>query len=101
MKVFYLFLVCFAFLFSGCGDSGVVCVYANKDVTVYNNTAFEIKVAIGDNFNAQLLGTMKAFEIQTFNVPYNVFIAGGTDSFYDQLYVDPCKSKYDLYVDDY
>jgi len=99
MKSFYRILM-FAFLpFLGC-DTGAVCVYANKDVTVFNNTSYDITVIIRDNFSSLQVGTMKSFEVKSFNVQHSVIIEAGTVNFSDQLYVDPCRQTFELIVED-
>lgn len=98
-SLFYIVLI-FAFFSSlGC-DSGAICVYANKDVTVFNNTAFDLTVIIKDNFNSLQVGTMQSFEIKSFKVQHSVIIEAGTTNFSDQLFVDPCKQTLELIVED-
>lgn len=80
-------------------DKNFVCVYNNKDVTVFNDTAFDIDVIIKDNFSAIQVGTVNSFDIEVFNVPYGVIIEAGTVDFSSELVVDPCVRKLELVVD--
>lgn len=91
--------LCLLVLASSCEDAPV-CVYANKDVTVLNNTGFDIIVIIRDNFNIQQVGAMGPFEFEEYNVPYNVIIEAGNNTFSKQLFVDPCQRDLELVVED-
>jgi hypothetical protein len=101
MKSFYLIFVFIFFTFIGCDcDDGSICIYENKDVTVLNNTAYDITVIIKNNFNVIQVGSINSFETNSFNVPHSVIIEAGTVNFSDQLFVDPCKNTLELFVDE-
>ena len=98
MKIRYGFLI-LACILLGC-DKAVVCVYGNKDVTVFNNTGYDLSVFIKDNFNVLQVGSMKPFEIISFNVQFGVILEAGNSTFSDEVYVDPCKNDLELVVED-
>ncbi|MEM7104958.1 MAG: hypothetical protein AAF502_17610 [Bacteroidota bacterium] len=83
----------------GC-DSGAICVYANKNVSVENNTAFNIDVIVRNTFGWYQVGSLQPFETNSFTVPHSVIIEAGNAQFSDQLFVDPCRQTLVLTVDD-
>ncbi len=100
MKSIYLAFVFILLTFISCNcDDGSICIYENKDVTVLNNTGYDITVIIKNNFNAIQVGAVNSFESASFNVPHSVVIEAGTTDFSDQLFVDPCKNTLELFVD--
>lgn len=98
MKIIYLAFTVIIIGFMSCHAD--VCVYEYKDVTVYNNTAYNLEVVIKDDFNSLPVGSMTAFEIKVFDVPHSVIIEAGTDYFTDLLFVNPCKRNLKLFVED-
>lgn len=99
MKPIYLLLILSCCFFLNC-DSGAICVYSNKDITIYNDTAYDLAVIARDNFTSRQLGTMKSFEIKAFSVPYNIMLVAGNTYFSSQIFVDPCQRNLELIVED-
>ena len=99
MKSIYIILIITLFFSYSC-ESGRRCSNTNKDVTVYNNTAFNITVRF-DRSSRPLLGVMKPFEIRRFDIPVGETIEAGTTDFSYFLFVDTCKKNfYELIVED-
>lgn len=99
MKPIYLLLILICFSFLNC-NSGAICVFSNKNVTVFNDTAHNLTVIARDHSNSRQLGTMKSFEVKVFNVPHSVMLVAGNIYFNTQLFVDPCKQTLELIVED-
>jgi len=101
MKLSYLIFVFIFFTLISCDCAdGSICIYENKDVTVLNNTGYDLTVIIRNNFNLIQVGTVNSFGVNSFNVPHSVIIEAGTVNFSDQLFVDPCKNTLELFVDE-
>lgn len=99
MKTISLFLIVICFSFLSC-DNGAICVFANKNVTISNDTAYNLVVIVRNNITSFQVGTIKGFEVKTFNVSHSVLLVVGNTYFSNQLYIDPCKKNLELIVED-
>lgn len=95
IKYSILFLTLFV-LQSCSSDRKVFCTCGlSRDVTVLNNTAKSIDIAVTvDFFNYTYLRSLDPFgmsviSVQT-NCNFNISVVGGDSTFYDALFIDPC-----------
>lgn len=94
-------------LFNGCiDDSNFLCAYKNKNITVYNNTGFEILVTSkGAIFTQEtIIGRVQPFMIKEFEVSSDIVrIQAGVDDgsvfFVEQLNIEACQKNFELIVE--
>ena len=99
--VIAIILLFIPLILNDCEDDGVVCSTANKDVTVINNTGFDLEIHQVGPFGFLTLGPLGSFERKTYKFPPDFVIravspAGG---FSRELYITQCKQNWELIVE--